>query len=44
MKRMAAVVAVFVIAVGVTAPATMPERGLPPDPACPLVDVTPFAR
>jgi hypothetical protein len=44
MKRMAAVVAAFVIAVAVTAQAAVPERGLPPDPACPLVDVTPFAR
>jgi hypothetical protein len=44
MKRMAAVVAALVIAVAVTAQAAVPERGLPRDPACPLVDVTPFAR
>jgi hypothetical protein len=44
MKRMAAVVMALVIAVAMTAPAATPERGLPPDPAIPLVDVTQFDR
>jgi hypothetical protein len=45
MKRMAAVVAALVIAVTVTAQTAVPERSaMPPDPACPLVDVAPFAR
>jgi hypothetical protein len=46
MKRIAAVLAALgVIVVAVTAQAAVPERiAVPPDPVCPLVDVTPSAQ
>jgi hypothetical protein len=46
MKRIAMVLAALgVIVVAVTAQAAVPERiAVPPDPVCPLVDVTPSAQ